>query len=89
MAYAQRGSVPLVEGSIHAMISVASSYALLRESSKRDWKTALVRPLAMLRLCQGFWRKAARLSINRMESEEIQRGRGERFNMGGGRFQGL
>ena len=32
---------------------------------------------------------AARLSINQMDSGDIQRGQGERFILGGGRFQGL
>ena len=38
--------------------------------------TALVIPLATLRLCRGFCCKAAHLSINRMESGDIQRGKG-------------
>ena len=37
----------------------------------------------MLRLCQEFQCKDARLLINRMELGDIQRVRGGRFNMGG------
>ena len=83
MAYAPQGSTPPVEGSRHAPISVAAYYDRLRESSISDWRTALVIPLATLRLCQGFRHKADILSINRMESSDIQRGQGGRFSLGG------
>ena len=56
------------------MISVADSYASLRESAISDRNTDLVSPLATLWLWRGFRRKTALLSINRMESGDIQRG---------------
>ena len=68
------GSAPPVEGSIHAPISVAASYACLQESAIRDWRKALVIPLTTFRLWRDFCCKEKRLSINRMEYGDIQRG---------------
>ena len=83
MAYAPRGSAPTVAGSRNALISVADSSTRLWVTAIRDWWTALVAPLATFRLWRGFWRKVAILSINRMESGDIQKGRGGRFSLRG------
>ena len=83
MLYAPQGSVPLVEGSRHALISVAASSDRLRESAISDRWTALMIPLNMFRLWQGFRRKSYLLLINQMESGDIQRGQGGRLRLMG------
>ena len=78
-----------MSGYRHVPISVAASFDCLRESAIKDRQTALVSPLATFRLWWGFRRKAALLSINRMEAGDIQRGRGGRFSLGGTGYRAL
>ena len=77
------GSDPPVEGSRHTPISVAAPSARFRESAIRDRQMDMLSPLNTLRMWLGFCFKAARLSTNRMESGDIQRGQGGHFSLGG------
>ena len=90
MVYALWGFSPPVEGSKNSPISVAVSSTSLQESSISDRRTALVILLATFWLWRRFQLKAALLSINGMESGDIQRRRGGGgVQVGGDWFQVL
>ena len=69
--------------SSYALIYVAASSDLLWGATMRDLQTNLVIHLAFSRLWRDFCCMATRLSINRMESGDIQRGWGGRFSLEG------
>ena len=82
MDYTPLISVSLTEVSRHTLIDVASYSDFLQESTIRDHRTALVRPLATLQFWRGLRRRYACLSIRWMNLGDIQRG-GWRFRVGG------